>query len=252
MNYRSPITNLLSGISWEGRRVTKKYRQGGQGVEDVLTVQVMQALEFLPRHPFTYAWAQGVHGLNGAFSGFISEGEAESAEYQFAPGGALSLRPTRETHQERIEVQFDAHIETSESQVFIEAKRMGTSSFQEEQLARSYLIALRESAPLKPRLLLILGSAPPVKVKNVGRTSIYDGILNNLRSVYDKTEGMEVSFERAVELIPETVGYITWHELSLAIDTSLSEYSNPHYSTERAVQRVASSLTRAVEWHANA
>jgi len=46
----SPIGRLLEEISWEGN--ARKYRQGGKGFENVLTAEVFQALDFLPRSSF--------------------------------------------------------------------------------------------------------------------------------------------------------------------------------------------------------
>jgi len=39
------ITRMLSDISWEGKLVTKKYRDGGRQKENVLTTEVFHALQ---------------------------------------------------------------------------------------------------------------------------------------------------------------------------------------------------------------
>ena len=41
---------LLDELSWEGN--AWKYREGGLGLENVLTAEVFQALDFLPREAF--------------------------------------------------------------------------------------------------------------------------------------------------------------------------------------------------------
>ena len=41
---------LLEEISWEGN--ARRYRRGGQGRENVLTAEVFQILDFLPRDRF--------------------------------------------------------------------------------------------------------------------------------------------------------------------------------------------------------
>ena len=48
---RSIIGSLLSEISWEASKTTR-YRDGGQGLENVLTTEVLQVLYFLPRQHF--------------------------------------------------------------------------------------------------------------------------------------------------------------------------------------------------------
>ena len=48
---RSVVGRLLTEISWEGKKV-RQYREGGQGFENVLTAEVLQALNFLPRKAF--------------------------------------------------------------------------------------------------------------------------------------------------------------------------------------------------------
>ena len=44
----TPLGRLLSVISWEGSSV-RMYRRGGRGLENVLTLDVMGALDTLPR-----------------------------------------------------------------------------------------------------------------------------------------------------------------------------------------------------------
>ena len=46
----SAVRQLMDEISWEGN--ARKYRSGGLGKENVLTTEVFQALDFLPRRHF--------------------------------------------------------------------------------------------------------------------------------------------------------------------------------------------------------
>ena len=53
----SAIDRLLDELSWEGN--ARKYRGGGRGLENVLTAEVFQALDFLPRDAFLGAVLRG-------------------------------------------------------------------------------------------------------------------------------------------------------------------------------------------------
>ena len=48
---QSVIGRLLEELSWVGHTI-KSYREGGRGFENVLTAEVFQALDFLPRSNF--------------------------------------------------------------------------------------------------------------------------------------------------------------------------------------------------------
>lgn len=244
----SPIGKMLSDISWEGRLVSKKYRDGGRGKENVLTTEIFLALQFLPRFPF----------IDEVVSTFVSESdrksfltpeEIESSEFIVFPSGRFALRPSALTHQQAIDVQIDALIQTDESAVFVEAKRIGGGSFQEEQMARTYLIALRESGIRCPRILFIPGKEPPVQVKGIGRLSIKEAISARLEEVYSKTEGLNFSLETAARRIDECVAWTTWPRISTAVENALNRYHNPDRSTTNAVFRTAKYLIDSTAWH---
>lgn len=57
----SVIGRLLEEISWEGSRV-KQYREGGRGLENVLTAEVLLPLTYLPRGPFLAPVLRSAHG----------------------------------------------------------------------------------------------------------------------------------------------------------------------------------------------
>lgn len=245
---KSPIAHLLWGISWEGKTATKKYRNGGRRVEEVLTTEVLMGLEFLPRRPFLKRVVDAIQ--SGAPStGFLKDEEVDSLRFLPEPIGNHALRPSAPTHQAALDVQFDAMAETQQSRIFIEAKRIGTSSFQEEQLARTFIIALRESHHLLPRVLFIIGEPPPVKAKKQGRVSIKEGIINRLPEVYEKTEGLYFSLDEAKEMIDECVGWVTWQSISEAVSSGMRAYSNQDTSTYTAIQRIAGFVEESVKWH---
>lgn len=61
----SVIGRLLEEIPWEGARV-KQYRQGGRGMENVLTAEVLLPVTYLPRGPFLAPVLRGAHGASAA------------------------------------------------------------------------------------------------------------------------------------------------------------------------------------------
>ena len=56
----SIIGRLLEELSWTGRLITK-YRGGGRGFENVLSAEVLQALDFLPRTAFLGSVVGALH-----------------------------------------------------------------------------------------------------------------------------------------------------------------------------------------------
>ena len=50
-NNSSVLGRLLEELSWVGKTI-KNYREGGRGYENVLTAEVFQSLDFLPRKHF--------------------------------------------------------------------------------------------------------------------------------------------------------------------------------------------------------
>jgi hypothetical protein len=78
----SVLGRLLDEISWEGRSV-RGYRGGGRGRENVLTAEVMTALDFLPRASFLGAVLDNAQGADAARAVLASEiEEAELVFYQ--------------------------------------------------------------------------------------------------------------------------------------------------------------------------
>jgi hypothetical protein len=238
----------MSGISWEGKRVNKKYRNNGQGVEEVLTTEVLMGLSFLPPRPFLEDFIKQLSSAPSA-GPFIASEEIDSLRFLPKPTGRHALKPDALTHQAAIDVQIDAMAETSHSRIFIEAKRIGSSYFQEEQLARTFLIALRESDDLSPKVLLLLGSPPPVKVKKLGRVEVKDGILARLEEVYKKTDYLDFSLSEAESRIDDCVAWTTWQQIANCVHESMKNYENQDSSTYVSIERIANFVQGTVEWH---
>ena len=99
----SMVGKLLEEVSWE--RATS-YRQGGRGRENVLSAEVMMALDFLPRHRFLGSAIRAAEGAEQARTVLINE--IEEAEIRFLPGD-MTLAPNR-TGNDQLVVQPDALI----------------------------------------------------------------------------------------------------------------------------------------------
>jgi hypothetical protein len=82
---------LLEEISWEGPSV-RGYRGGGRGRENVLTAEVLTALDFLPRTSFLGAILNNAHGADTARAALAHE--IEHAELEFLPN-EIALNPCR-------------------------------------------------------------------------------------------------------------------------------------------------------------
>ncbi|MEU4746203.1 hypothetical protein AB0G02_37880, partial [Actinosynnema sp. NPDC023658] len=116
----SVLGRLLDEISWEGASV-RHYRDGGRGRENVLTAEVLTALDFLPRRAFLGAVLDNAHGADQAR--LTASREVEDAELVFLPDEVV-LNPDGRSRGDRLIVQPDATITTPSAHVLIEAKRI--------------------------------------------------------------------------------------------------------------------------------
>ena len=131
----SVVGRLLEELSWVGVTI-RNYRNGGRGYENVLTAEALQALDFLPRASFLGAVLGAAHGADLARAKLISE--IEEATFTLLPGNR-ALIPSGDRHQTQMPVQPDGIMESLNTYTILEAKRIRSSSFQPEQLAREYV-----------------------------------------------------------------------------------------------------------------
>jgi hypothetical protein len=150
----SMIEQLLSAISWDGRKVSR-YRYEALQYENVLTAQVLQGLDFLPRQHFLGAVLEELHGNADEVKRKLVS-QIEDVKIALL-SGSFYLRPSQAIDQVKISVQPDAILESTEVFSFVEAKRVKGGSFQPEQLAREFVIVTREAKHRLPLLILILG-----------------------------------------------------------------------------------------------
>jgi hypothetical protein len=238
----SMVGKLLEEVSWEH---ATSYRQGGRGRENVLSAEVLMALDFLPRDRFLGAAIRAAKGADHARNVLVNE--IEEAELRFLPGD-MTLAPNRSGNDQLV-VQPDAIITSPGSFVLVEAKRVRASSFQPEQLAREYVATVAHAGTSTP-LILLLGAKPPVLVRGRGRMSLEQAISSELDSVLLRANNEQLALEGLVERIRDVFCWITWSELSAVIGSQAAGFSTAEPSVNASVQRLAKSLCSSIAWHA--
>src|SRR5882672_458590 len=121
----SLIGRLLEEISW-GNAV--HYRDGGQGFENVLTAEVLQALDFLPRTSFLGRILGSLDGEALPAATLLAQ-ESEAISFSFLPGD-LPLNESRSAVDGQLVVQPDAVLTSPSVYCLVEAKRIRRGSFQ--------------------------------------------------------------------------------------------------------------------------
>jgi len=189
----SIIGSLLGDISWAGKTV-KKYRKGGKGFENVLSVEVLQLLYFLPRREFLGEILNSLHTINKTAVDRLIQ-EIEQVEMNLFPGNHyLKAKPT--SHQRGISVQPDGILQTSSIYGLLELKRIKRGSFQRLQLAKEYYLVTRDAKDKIPLLILIIPHEPPVKVQSNRRVDIVDYIHHTLPEVYETADSHHLSLSQ--------------------------------------------------------
>ena len=242
---QSVLGRLLEELSWVGSTINS-YREGGRGFENVLTAEVFQALDFLPRNSFLGKIVDASRGAKSSREIFIKE--IEQAEFSLLPGNHY-LAPSGDRHQTKLPVQPDGLIETKNIYLVLEAKRIRRSSFQPEQLAREFVLALRESGPKKPLLYLILGAEPPVSINKNGKKNIKEAIEMYLEPVLKRAERHSFTKEYAISKIDHVVCWTTWDEIQRIVEESAKYLEIENASIKNSIRRVAQSISNSIEWH---
>jgi hypothetical protein len=241
----SVVGRLLGELSYSGAKI-RDYRSGGRGFENVLTAEAFQGIDFLPRKAFLGAILARAIGASVARERLISE--VEEATLTLLPGDQY-LIPGEGSNKPKLAVQPDALIQSPGTYVVVEAKRIRPSSFQPMQLAREYVLTLRDSAERLPILLLVLGTDPPVKVSRHGLHSIKSAIELHIDSVLSRATQHSIGIEDAMSKIDDVVCWITWQQISKTIETQLAVEQFWDPSVHASVTRLVNSVTRAITWH---
>jgi hypothetical protein len=241
----SVIRRLLQEVSWDGRRV-KYYRQGGLGLENVLTAEVLQGLDFLPRQHFFIPVISAFNGKAERVKASLIA-EVESVSLGLLPPSI----PFRANQDESDPTQFvnpDGMLMSGSVFALIEAKRIKSSSFQTEQLAREFVATIREAQNRLPLLILLLGHEPPVMVGRKQRKTIHSAIIDELATVLTKMDS-PYDIEALQGKIDDVVVWITWDQIAEIIGEQLSSFSVESLSVRNAVERVALSVISAIKMH---
>jgi len=205
----------------------------------VLIAEVLMPLDFLPRRAFLGAVIEAAHGADDAR--LVVSNQIEAASISLLPG-QVNLSPD-------LGVQPDGFISTPDSLVLVEAKRIKPSRFQAQQLAREFVTIHRAAAGRSPLLLLILGQDPPVRVGSVGYFTVPEAIELCLDSVLGRTLDHTLVLGDLRRAIPNSVAWITWHEIAHTIQRAAAAFDVPDPSTAATINRLSSDALRAIAWH---
>lgn len=233
MNVTSAIRQLLDEISWEGNAV--KYRGGGVGKENVLTAEVFQMLDLLPRTHFLARVLEGLTCVSGSLTARLPT-QAEMMQIQVLPGDLVNADPP-------VRVQPDVLLSSQSLLVFVEAKAVKRAAFQASQIARELLVTRTHAEGRRAVLMLVLGGAPPVAVRGHGRMSIDDAIAFGGAGLV----GAGREFDR--ESIGVDVCWTTWQLIAETVSISAASFANPDPSVVAAVRRQAAVLQTAIAVH---
>lgn len=241
----SVLGRLLEEISWEGSSV-RRYRDGGRGLENVLTAEVLAALDFLPRRTFLGAVLDHAHGADR--TRYLLSREIEEADLSFLPDEVV-LNPDGPSRRDQVIVQPDASVVTASCYAMVEAKRIRRSSFQPQQLAREYFAVTREAGTRAPLLLVVLGAAPPVLIAGQGRMALHDAIARQLPAVHELTSGHPVPFDELTARITDVCAWITWSELVDVVLEQQGLLSVEDPTIAASINRLVTSIVRSVARH---
>lgn len=235
----SVVGRLLEEISWEGPNV-RAYRDGGRGRENVLTAEVLMPLAYLPSEAFLAEVLRGAHGADHARS--LAASEMERADITLLPEES-KLGATQ------IVVQPDATFVTPNTMTLVEAKRMRPSSFQLEQLAREYLVLLREADGRTPLMLLLLGTPPPVTVESKGRLELTEAVMSPMGPLLARIGEPADQVDELEARLPDVIAWITWHELRDIVLAQAVAFEGAPNGLAGTVRRLSEAVTSAIAWH---
>ncbi|MBJ2119424.1 hypothetical protein I6N91_00345 [Arthrobacter sp. MSA 4-2] len=237
----SMIARLLEEISWEK---AVKYRMGGRGMENVLTAEVLGGLDLLPRDHFFGEVIRASSGAAGARSRLALQ--AESAEMSLLSGD-LHVNPAQAIST-RFVVQPDALITTPDVFALVEAKRIRTSAFQQEQLARELLAVITNSNGRSP-LLFLFGVEPPVRVKGLGHLTVADAIERHLPAVLERAGDVGLTVDDLMSRLDDIVCWISWDCIESTLRSQLEQFTAADSSVDASIRRMGTQVLTAIDWH---
>lgn len=244
----SAIARLLEELSWGGKLGADRLRGGGRYLENVLTAEVLQALDFLPRTAFLAQIFRAASGSDRAREAHAVVAEVATVTVLPGPMACAALDPASLTG---IEIQPDSIIASPTTYALVEAKRNGSGTFGPHQLARELAHTLIVAPPRVPLLLLILHRPPPIRVKTRGVLSLTEAIslsIDNVLAVLH-AEGHTLARDEVLDRVPTSVAWITWSTLRDALGDAVDAFGTGDASIETSIGRIAGGAIRAIEWH---
>ena len=154
----------------------------------MLTVEVFQALDFLPRAEFLGRIIRSAEGGSPATLRILAE-QIEELIFGLLPGD-INLAEDPPKGKGRFHLQPDGILQSSLVYcILLEAKRIKRGAFMPDQLAREFLAVVQEARDRNGLLLLVLPAPPPVHVKGHGRLALHDAVALCLPQVLERAEG---------------------------------------------------------------
>lgn len=241
----SALGRLLNEVSWEGN--ARKYRHGGPGLENVLTTEVFQALDFLPRTEFFGRIVRSAVG-DGAETLNVLAGQVENLTFRLLPGD-ITLTERQPNGKRRLDVQPDGILESADVYCMLEAKRIKRGAFMPEQLAREFLAVVQEAGSRRGLLLLVLPSSPPVNVDGHGRLALHDAVTEFLPQVVERVPGRFPAISELCSRVDSTLAYTTWQRIAEQVGIAAAQFSSDDQTVKRCIGRLAAAVVNAIQWH---
>lgn len=242
----SIIGSLLCDISWSGKTVNK-YRKAGKGYENVLTAEVFQIIDFLPRTFFLGEIINNLHSKNSEVLKRLSA-EVEELCMNLFPGNHY-LKTNPKSHQSGISVQPDGLFETPSIYGLLELKRIKSGSFQPLQLAREFYLVTRDAKEKIPFMILVIAKEPPVPVQSNGKVDLIPYIQKTLPEVYQSADSHHLSLSQLQDMVEDHISWITWSEIKTIITNLKEKHQSNNTSIDASITRLCNALIRAIDFH---
>lgn len=235
----SVLGRLLDEISWEGSNV-KRYREGGRGMENVLSAEVLQALDLLPREAFLGAVLCGAHGAVYARARVAAEAEELAVT---ALGNHVVLT------EAGVVVQPDGWLSGPTTLTLVEAKGPKGSPFSPDQLSREYQALNQMAAGRVPVMLLVLPKPPPVRVEGRGPCDPVAELGRQLADAATPLGDHPTARDPSAARAHAVLAWTTWAEIAAATERALASVVIADPSTAATIRRIGDGLLRAIAFH---
>ncbi len=214
----------------------------------MLTTEVLEALNFLPRTEFLGRIVRSAVGGNPATLKLLAE-QVEDLNFNLLPGN-IHLADIRQNGKGPLKLQPDGILESPLVYCMLEAKRIKKpGAFPEKQLAREFLAVMHEARDRRALLLLVLPEAPPVLVSGHGRLTLNEAVDRWLPRVLERAEVEFPSLEELRSSIDSILAYTTWQRIYEEVDGALRSFSSTDPSIRGSITRLANAVLDAIRWH---